>query len=74
MFDKNLFKEKFRAWSEKYPFATTQEIEHFCHLHMPVNDRKQYSWLVEQSIGWFMWRRESLQKELLQESNDEFMN
>ena len=55
-------------WSEQFPFASTKEIESFCDLHIPADCKTEYSWLIEQSSEWFMWRQENLQRELLQET------
>lgn len=65
MFDKNVFKERFRIWSEQFPFASASEIEDFCYLHIPAEYRVQYAWLIEQSAEWFLWRQENLRKDVL---------
>ncbi|MES2614402.1 MAG: hypothetical protein V4591_03200 [Bdellovibrionota bacterium] len=69
MFDKNVFKKSFRVWSEQFPFASESEIQNFCLQNIPENLKTKYSWLIEESTAWFMWRQEILQKEILQESS-----
>lgn len=70
MFDKNVFKENFRLWSNQFPLANQEEIEEFCNYHIPMELRIEYSWLIEQSMSWFFWKQENLQREMLKESNE----
>ncbi|RDB36182.1 hypothetical protein [Spirobacillus cienkowskii] len=71
MFDKNDFKEKFRFWLEHNQHATYEEAKLFCDLHIPIHIKEQYSWLEEQSLSWFLWRKESQEKTIHSFENDE---
>lgn len=73
MFDKNVFKEEFRLWTEKFLLANSAEVESFCEQHIPAEFKIQYAWLIEQSISWFMWKQENLQRELMVKIDTEFL-
>jgi hypothetical protein len=46
MFDKNMFKNEFRTWSDYHPFANLNEIEGFCDALIPDEFKSYYAWLV----------------------------
>ncbi|APJ03094.1 hypothetical protein [Silvanigrella aquatica] len=62
MFDKNDFKEKFRKWTELNPNASYEEAKLLCDILIPINAKEQYYWLEEQSIAWFLWKKETRAK------------
>lgn len=70
MFDKNDFKEKFRCWTELNPEATTEEAKSFCDILIPFEYKENYSWLEEQSIAWFTWKKETKDKIFIAQSNE----
>ena len=57
-FDKNIFKESFRLWTEEFPQSSLEQARQFCLNHIPANSQAQYEWLVEQSLSWFAWKKE----------------
>ncbi|KAB8031821.1 hypothetical protein [Fluviispira multicolorata] len=65
MFDKNEFKNCFRKWLDENPSATYEEAKSFCESQIPSNAQEHYAWLAEQSIAWFLWRKENQSKENL---------
>jgi hypothetical protein len=67
MFDKNEFKEKFRFWTELNPDANCEEAKLLCESLIPIEFRENYAWLEEQSIAWFLWKKESHRKSKLSE-------
>jgi hypothetical protein len=71
MFDKNDFKEKFRFWLEHNQHATYEDAKLFCDLRLPIHIKEKYSWLEEQSLSWFLWRKESQEKTIHSFENDE---
>lgn len=62
MFDKNDFKEKFRFWTELNPSASYEEAKLLCKTLIPISDRKSFAWLEEQSLAWFLWKKENRAK------------
>lgn len=58
MFDKNDFKEKFRIWSELNPEASCEEAKILCEMLIPKFEKEKYFWLEEQSLAWFLWKKE----------------
>ena len=62
MFDKNDFKEKFRKWTELNPNASYEEAKLLCHVLMPLSSKKEFSWLEEQSLQWFLLKKETYAK------------
>jgi hypothetical protein len=70
MFDKNDFKEKFRCWTELNPNASYEEAKLLCDLLIPIDVKENFSWLEEQSLAWFLWKKESLLKSRLNLFND----
>ena len=65
MFDKNDFYEKFRQWTELHPSASAEEARLLCDLLIPIEAKKQYNWLEEQSLAWFLWKKENHAKQKL---------
>lgn len=54
-FDKNAFKDAFRAWVQAHPRASEEEALAFCHARIPASHIVANYWLVEQSLQWFAW-------------------
>ncbi|KAB8039716.1 hypothetical protein GCL60_05495 [Silvanigrella paludirubra] len=71
MFDKNDFKEKFRCWSEMNVDATLDEAKSFCDILIPFEYKESYSWLEEQSLAWFIWKKDMKEKQLVNLANSE---
>jgi hypothetical protein len=65
MFDKNVFKNKFRVWSSKNPLAKIEEVVFFCQNMIPTELHENYMWLQEESVAWFEWRQQNFQREFL---------
>ncbi len=65
MFDKNEFKINFRKWLDANPNASYEEAKVFCESQIPLPSRENYTWLEEQSLAWFLWRKENQAKENL---------
>ena len=57
MFDKNVFKDSFRVWSEQNPDACPEEVLVFCESNIPESHYGKNLWLIEQSLEWFRWRQ-----------------
>ena len=55
VFDKNVFKEAFRAWVQTHPRATEEDALAFCQARIPAAQIVTHHWLVEQSLQWFSW-------------------
>ena len=70
MFDKNDFKEKFRSWTELNPNASYEEAKLLCDLLIPIDAKERYSWLEEQSLAWFLWKKETRAKSQLNHFNE----
>lgn len=58
MFNKNVFKEQFRVWTEEHPDASQAEAKKFCEDLIPIEYKETYLWLEEQSLAWFAWKKE----------------
>ncbi|MBX9839990.1 MAG: hypothetical protein K2X69_16935 [Silvanigrellaceae bacterium] len=71
MFDKNDFKEKFRCWSEMNTDATLEDAKSFCDILIPFEYKESYTWLEEQSLAWFVWKKDMKEKMLTNLVNDE---
>ena len=75
MFNKNDFKEKFRSWSEQNMSASFEEAKVFCDIYIPEKFKKEYAWLEEQTLAWFIWKKENLAKKNSNQTNElNFMN
>lgn len=80
MFDKNDFKEKFRNWTELNPNASYEEAKLLCDLLIPIDAKEHFYWLEEQSLAWFLWKKENRAKSHLNLSyepdilDDEFVD
>lgn len=59
MFDKNDFKEKFRCWTELNPTASYEEAKLLCDILIPIDAKESFPWLEEQSLQWFLWKKEN---------------
>lgn len=55
MFDKNTFKEAFRAWALSHRESSLDEAREYCRETMPANVCLQNHWLVDQCVDWFQW-------------------
>jgi|GEM_PF-663578 len=55
VFDKNVFKDAFRAWVQAHPKASEEDALAFCQARIPANQVVKHYWLVEQSLQWFTW-------------------
>ncbi|MGY3803813.1 hypothetical protein ACWNT8_07125 [Pigmentibacter ruber] len=58
MFDKNIFKEKFRIWTEENPNASCEEAKKVCEILIPFEYKEKFYWLEEESLAWFAWKKE----------------
>ncbi len=70
MFNKNDFKERFRIWTEENPEASQEEAKKLCELLIPLEYKETYSWLEEQSLAWFAWKKENNAISLLHSSQE----
>lgn len=70
MFNKNDFKEQFRIWTEENPKASLEEAKKLCELLIPAEYKETYSWLEEQSLAWFAWKKENFTATLLQSKSE----
>ena len=55
LFDKNRFKENFRAWVNENPAASEEDALLYCQAQIPAKNIASQYWLVEQSVQWFTW-------------------
>ncbi len=72
-FDKNIFKDAFRAWVQAHPRASDEEALAFCQAHIPAHQIVANYWLVQQSMQWFTWlkSRRAFQNEDFHEDESE---
>jgi hypothetical protein len=59
MFNKNIFKDQFREWVENNSGASYEEAKKTCESLIPLELNEKYSWLLEHSLSWFLWRKEN---------------
>jgi hypothetical protein len=53
MFDTNTFKRSVKAWVREHPNGALEELVDFCEELIPASQYHAYSWLVEQTAGWY---------------------
>jgi hypothetical protein len=58
MFDRNEFKALFRKWVEENNAASSKDALLFCKQLMPRKFLGQNSWLIDESLSWFLWLKE----------------
>ena len=65
MFDTNNFKRSVKEWVRTNPRATVPELVDFCEELIPAAQYQSYSWLIEQTTGWYenvLSQRQSMQR------------
>lgn len=67
MFDKNDFKNKFKDWISTNPYASFHEAQTYIYKSIPEAFKLEYNWLIEQSLNWFLWRKEISSKQRMAE-------
>ncbi|WGL59103.1 hypothetical protein QEJ31_11285 [Pigmentibacter sp. JX0631] len=70
MFDKNVFKEQFRLWTEENPNASCEEAKKFCEFLIPLEYKEKFNWLEEESLAWFAWKKEMHRQNKYPETQD----
>jgi hypothetical protein len=53
MFDANKFKRSVKEWVRENPNGTVDELVDYCEELIPPNQFTHYSWLLEQTSGWY---------------------
>ena len=53
MFDCNNFKKQVKEWIRENPAASEAELIDYCDELIPSQFYTSYSWLVEQTAGWY---------------------
>ena len=53
MFDTNKFKRSVKDWTRENPNGTLEELVDYCEEMIPAAQFNTYSWLVEQTAGWY---------------------
>lgn len=53
MFDTNKFKRSVKEWVRDNPGASVDELVDYCEELIPMQQFNNYSWLVEQTKGWY---------------------
>lgn len=62
MFDKNVFKQKFRLWVEQNLDASIPAARLFCECLIPDEEKVRYAWLLQESLEWFKWLKDNLER------------
>ena len=53
MVDLNTFKKDVKGWIKENPEGTLLDLRDYCEDLIPANQFTAYSWLVEQTVGWY---------------------
>ena len=55
IFDTNKFKRSVKDWTRENPNGTLEELVDYCEELIPAAQFNSYSWLVEQTAGWYQY-------------------
>lgn len=53
MFDLNGFKKDVKSWIRQNPDGSLVDLRDYCEDQIPPSQFTAYSWLVEQTVGWY---------------------
>lgn len=53
MLDLNMFKKNVKNWIKENPDGSLAELRDYCEDLIPPSQFMAYSWLVDQTMGWY---------------------
>lgn len=53
MLDLNMFKKQVKSWIRQNPEGSLLELRDYCEEMIPSSQFTAYSWLIDQTVGWY---------------------